>query len=361
LAFVFGVAALTLGISPAHGDLTVGTTTQISSAPGIQGAPSISGDIIVWGDQNSSAPGIYGYNLQTKQTFAIATGSGKGSPQISGSIVAWCEPTPGYGYGYGAKNLDTGQYYTLESSMGGYMADSYLSIVGHKVYFSVYDSMRDPQGIYCMDLDTGTKTMLLPRRENSYDPDANQKWVVWATTGGTLYLNNLATGVTKTLTNPWGGEMSAPSLAGDCIYYQVMYDNTSSHERIERYDIDTGTFSIVSQGRLRDVNYPSADGSIVVWGDYDAKPSHILNATDVSTGQTVPVVDVQQGFISYSQQGWEYDAGRLVWVWESSDYTQAHVYLTEITPEPATLGLLALGGLALIRRGGIRTRPSRPS
>ena len=59
----------------------------------------ISGEIVVWGDyrnckdmENLDNTDIYGYNLDTREEFAICTDPGdQGNPHISGNTVVWAD------------------------------------------------------------------------------------------------------------------------------------------------------------------------------------------------------------------------------------------------------------------------------
>ena len=331
-------------------DLGVGETVQITDLPCIQKSPSLSGDIVVWVDERSGAPEIYGYNLRTRQEFPVDTGGqAKGYPQIGGSVVAWPEKSAGYGVGYAAKDLATGQRYTLESGMGGYIGSSYLSVVGRKVFYTIYDSMRDEQGIYCRDLDTGVRTKVSDPGDYRFEPDADENWVVWAGTDGKLHLKNRATGVIQTIANPAGGGITEPVLGDGCVYFTAGYGTTSS-KRIERYDIATGQFTVVSGESFRRVTHPSADGSIAIWTDYASMPAKSIEAFDASSGQRFNVVDLPEGGVLFSQQSFEIDGLRVAWTRTNAEYNRMDVFVTELIPEPATLGLLAVSALALIRR-----------
>lgn len=335
----------------AHAQISVVRTIQITDLPGIQKNPSVSGDVVVWQDDRSGVAGIYGYNLETDQEFVVATGTlAKTFPQISGSVVAWCEKSSGYGHGFGAKDLATGQSYALVSGMGGYIGSAYLAIAGRRVYYTVYDKPGMTQGIYYTDLDTGVQARISPiSGDYQYEPDTDGEWVVWSD-GGLMRLENIVTGETRSTRTAWGGNIFEPVLAGGKVYYKGNYNGHTSDNRIESYDILSGQFEVVSGTDFTKVAHPSADNSIAIWTNYQDMPAKFIDAADHSTGQRFRVVDLPGGGVLFNQQAFEIDDLRVAWTWTSSDYSNMNVFVTELTPEPATLALLVPGALALVRR-----------
>jgi len=71
-------------------DILTDTEFPICTNPSGQGAPAISGDIVVWADGRNGNSDVYGYNLTTGEEFAICTDPGdQVYPAISGNTVVW--------------------------------------------------------------------------------------------------------------------------------------------------------------------------------------------------------------------------------------------------------------------------------
>ncbi len=126
-------------------NLDTQTEFSVSTAPGDQTNPAISGNIVIWQDNRNGNWDIYGYNLDTHTEFPVRTTSAdQMNPVISGSIVVWEENGNIYGY-----YLDSQYAFPVSEAPGyqGFPAISEYTIVWE-------DGRGDDFDIYGYDLIT---------------------------------------------------------------------------------------------------------------------------------------------------------------------------------------------------------------
>ena len=144
------------------------------------GIPSISGDVVVWGDLGD----IYGKNLSTGDMYTICTAPGSQSyPVIDGDIVIWRDTRNGgdnfslYGY-----DLSTSTEFPI--CLG--TADDRFDISGNIVVWQ--DVRNDPKessepftnlDIYGLDLTSGQEFAICLESGDQCMPSISEDTVVW--------------------------------------------------------------------------------------------------------------------------------------------------------------------------------------
>jgi beta propeller repeat protein len=347
------LAALMLSAATQATTIVAEQTIQITNAPGVQKNPSISGDRVVWA--NAVTGQVDGYNLATNLAFAVTTsGLAKNYPHISGNVVTWTEKSSGFGFGYGAKDLGTGQVLTLVSGMQGYIGNSYIAVAGRNVYYTVYDKPGMTQGIYRTNLDTGVQTRISPTYSGyQHNPDAKGDWVVWNRDDGKMNLFNVTTGENRLITIPGGGFVHDPVLADGKVVYIGNYNSNSTNNRIESYEISTEAFGLVSGSDLDLLLHPSASGSIATWTNGRSVPADFIDAADLSSGLRFRAVD-RPDEILHTQQAFEIDGLRVAWTRTNSAFDNMDIFVTQIIPEPGAWGIMAVA--MLVRMGSRKNK-----
>jgi hypothetical protein len=135
-------------------------------------------------------------------------------------------------------------------------------------------------------------------------------------------------------------------VTGGTVFFQA-----SSYGRISKimsYDLHSGAFDTVAGDEYTQYSHPAADGSVVIWVDWASKPYRLM-AADVSSGERLTIAaDVPIGQKQHDIDG--------EWIVYSSGPSGARDLYAAQIPEPATVSLLAIGTLALLRR---RREPTR--
>jgi len=325
----------------------------ICTGSGIVSPPSISGNIVVWGDSRNGGWDVYSYDLSTGTEFAITTNQSAHihplqPPAIDGDIVVWSDirnivlndnNTDIYGY-----NLSTNTEFPI--STAPVQQGTHVAVNGDIVAWVQWKG-SDDYDIYGYDLSTQVEFPISTAAGYQYEPATNGEVVVWSDlrvgydTGGEnwdIYGYDLSTQTEFQITTADDHQEFA-DISGNIVVWQDdrnRYGEEGTLHDIYGYDLDTQTeFSICTNNARQE--QPAISGNFVVWmddrnGDYDIFGYDLTTQTEfpIATGlgdQLKPAI-----------------SGNTV-VWESG----GDIY-GAVIPEPCTLTLLAFGGIALVRR-----------
>jgi len=320
------------------GDIQPGRTIRITDHVAKQKAPSISGDIVVWEDHRSGQAEIYGYNLVTEQEFPIATGGrAKEFPQIDGSLVMWKESFNDTNRQLFCKDLDSGQVYTVEG--GVTYLDLQYSAMGRTIYYSAQRGMYNRQCVYSYDVDTNDRRLISggTRLWHRF-PEGKDGYVAWSAYGNLGIYDVEADDIRDVDVGDFVEHLSV--ARGRACFL-------SASNELSVYDIPTQSLRTYMLPGSND--YPVADGDLVILMDRAERKR--IRALDLSTEQLFDVYVAQPGDVLHTQLEVDVSGMRVVWTHLLDDsYTKMDIYVTELVPEPATLSLLALGALVMIRR-----------
>jgi len=203
-------------------------------------------DAVVWKDNRNGNGDIYGYNLKTETEFVICNESHvQGAPSISGNIVVWIDDRDGeeytsYIYGY---NLSSGEEFPI---------NTYLSTN------SIYYSTKMFPSIY---KDT---VIWLDFREINHSADYQQLEAVLNTE---IYGYNLSSDVEFAITDDeYTQGPPGADIYDDILVWSECHYNESVCI-IYSYNLTTHTKSALTTSRDA-IAAPVIYGDIVVWGDY---------------------------------------------------------------------------------------------
>ena len=340
---IVGLSILLLGWSHAMADFPSFPISTIPS-PNV-GPPRVDGDIVVWDDHPEGAAkrGIYGYILSTSSPFTVDNRPAyQGSPDISGNIVVWRDDRDGATHIYGRDLSPSGTGFSvcLSDTSPALPAVSGNTVVwqdernrwspdfsGMDVYG--YNLVTTTEFAVCTDPGDqgvesgGPHTVAISGDIVVWQDDRNGNWDIY---GHDLSSDEQFSIVTE------DSAQEGPAVSGDIIVWQ---DERNGNWDIYAYDLSSDTeFAVCTVGG--DQKYPSIDGNFIVWCDLRSGSSSIYGY-DLSTGSE---------FVICTSGGIFPDISGNVVVWRSSG---VGIY-GAIIPEPATLGLMLVGGLALMQR-----------
>jgi len=282
-------------------DLRAGRRFDVDSPGKGFSQPDVSGNVAVWVDYRSGEADIYAWDLDARRETAVCTAAGdQYAPRISGDVVVWRDERDGTrtirGY-----NLATGQNLIVPTPAGA-----------------------APQGIEIRD-----NTVVWSDWRNG-DPED------WSRGNADIYAYDLATGQeTAICTDP--AKQSIPRISGNIV---VWVDQRNDNSDIYAYDMLTGReFPITTAPRSQ--YRPVVGDRAVIWED-DRNGITALYGYDLVSGDEYPITD--QDWPCYLR---DMDGDTVLW----TEYGAVPgPILATTVPEPATMGLLALGALAMIRR-----------
>jgi beta propeller repeat protein len=281
-------------------DMATQTEFPICTAVGIQNAVSISGDLVVWQDTRNGGSDIYGYDLASGQEIAIATnGHYQGYPVTNGDLVAWVDGRDNWAI-YGQNIGGTGDFLISPGGVNVEWRQS-LDMSGEVVVWRDWFDSGEPGDVGGVRTDQKLPTNEFRVTYGGYAEDSPaisgdivvfEKSGLYAGPFSDIYGYDLASGTEFDIAVDWaeGLRQFAPDISGDIVVWVEVEElgGLGTDMDIQGYDLTTGSgFDICTEGSRQ--GNPSIDGNIVVWED-----------------------------------------GRV--------------------PEPATLSLLAMGGVSLLRR-----------
>jgi beta propeller repeat protein len=219
--------------------------------------PSVSMDRIVWQDDRNGNWDIYGYDLLTRQEFAVCVGPGDQiNPRLSGNRVVWQDNRSGDWDIY-ALNLLTGEEEAVCVAPGD-QTDPDIS--GKHVVWA--DHRETNWHIYLWDFETRAETRLSDDFGDHLFPAICEDRVAWQDNENgdwDITLHELATGSQTKF--PASGDQVRPALSPGGLVWQ---DNRNGDWDICGRDLETGQEFCLSQ-RGSDEVKPRISFDLVVW------------------------------------------------------------------------------------------------
>ena len=274
---------------------------------GIQSPPSISDNIVVWGDSRNGGWDVYSYDLSTGTEFAITTNQSAHiatteTLAIDGDIVVWSDirnvanndnNTDIYGY-----NLSTNTEFPISTTP--IQQGTHVAVNGDTVAWVQWKG-SDDYDIYGYNLSTQTEFPISTAPGYQYWPVTNGEVVVWSDlrvgyhTGGEnwdIYGYDLSTQTEFQITTA-NDHQERADISGNIVVWQDdrnRYGEDGTLHDIYGYDLDTQTEFAICTNNARQER-PSISGSLVVWmddrnGDYDIYGYDLLTQTEfaITTG-----------------------------------------------------------------------------
>jgi beta propeller repeat protein len=272
----------------------------IASGPGDQGAPRVSGHVVVWEDNSQGTWDILARDLDTLNTFAVYRGpADQRHPAIDGDLVVWEDNRNGDWDIYGARivvpNDTAGPAFavyaapgdqTSPAAGGNHVVWQTTAAVGARVPFPV-----GRWDIQAADLDTSQVITLTNSSTTNTNPAIDGDLVVWQTTTPTSTLNvpfpvgrwdiggyNLAFGGPVFVPGSTDDKTN-PSVSGSTVVWQEYMTPTTALQApapvgrwgVSGADVSTGITFTVAGGNAN-VENPAISGRTVVFQDQDLAP-----------------------------------------------------------------------------------------
>lgn len=162
--------------------------------------PKISGHWVIWHGNGAAGPGIYGYDLSTKQYFEVSVGDGPyDTSSINNNKVVWMTPT-GSRYRIMLKDLVSNSVRTLLDT-----TNYYVNYPAVSRQFVVWGKSISPgvAGVEGIDLKTSQLFEIYPQgpHQNTNLAPAiwghTAVWQAWRTGNGDIYGATLTAGNSK--------------------------------------------------------------------------------------------------------------------------------------------------------------------
>jgi hypothetical protein len=324
---------LGLGVSSAFG------AYALSPSDAYQGGPTISGDWVGWGesDMNTSTSSVVVYNLATKEIVTLDSAvdpDGVSLPAMSGQFAVWCGDKNGQANLWGYDLLNRQEFSISKTTVLNLAAGGGVAVWGESGNsLDPSDPLYHPPGIYAYDL--AAKREIAVSSTGIY-PATDGQYVVWKERDSYydyIYGYDLATGQKFKVSQqnaPSVRGPGGPAISGNYVVWSLEGDNVYT---VYGYNLTTGSQFTIGAG-----SSPAIDGNTVMYlNDND------LYAYDLQTRQSTLVYSGLSCWDTGPQI-----SGQTV-VWEDGRGDNPQIWVTTI-PEPASISLLAVGGLALLRR-----------
>lgn len=348
-----------LGVwSVAHGQFNA---FLVEESGGLQLYPEVEGAIVVWQEHSDGGWFVRAKNLGTGEVFTIdGPDTPEFEPVTNGSIIVWRDRRAG-DFNLYAFDLQTGTQVTLvdepHSQVKQAVGETYLVWTDARNSPPGVPSGYGNQDIFAMDLRTRQEFPVCTAPFDQIAPDISGNIIVWEDARRfnpfvlnplvcDVYAFDLTTGKEFLIAAaPDGVGQAAPAISGDTV---VWVDGHNGGD-IMGYDIETGIsfpIHVDSPDDYHGQTGPDVDGRYVVWEDYRNGTDADIWGYDLLTRREFPIC-VGPG----SQQRPKISGDLVVWY----NYTDEESrIMAAYIPEPASVGLLAFGGLALLRRRTVR-------
>ena len=310
------------------------TIQQITDNNTFDSDPSISGSSIVWRGWSGSYYNIFRYDAGTTVNLTNYPAH-EDSPDINGTRVVWYRSWEIYCY----------DGVTVQRITNNTTYDQTPAVSDSKVVWVGNDGGGDTE-IFLRDLSAGTTTQLTVNGVDDRKPRiSGDKVVWWQGLGGPNDQVMLYDGTSTYQITPIGstfhnGGGRSPDISGDYVVY--VGNDGGNDDDIFLYDISTGLTTQLTNTTYTEIT-PRISGSGVVWTGVTPGSDYEIFYHDLLTDETWQLTD-NDGL----EQRWPQISGTHI-AWRGFDGVDYEIYSTTV-PEPATLGLLLMGGLVLLRR-----------
>jgi beta propeller repeat protein len=329
----------------------------VYTGSGDQALPEIDGNIVVWIDAALNQEGPVHYkNISTDQDYVIDTSKTAfwfgWNPAIDGDTIVWTDSRNEVGgdsdfYGYNI--LTQTEFVVWEDGL----QRPGIDIKGDLVFGVEKGAPGDDYDIYEYNLTTKTRIPISTAPGYQYNPVTNGNVVAWGDLrynddNWDIYGYDLTTNAEFAICTAVDSQ-EQPAISGDIV---VWIDARNGNADIYGFDLRTQTeFPICTAARTQ--GPVAISDNIVVWadnrdgvdinGDYYFEGNWDIYGYDLTTHTEFPICIADGLQISPSISG-----NTVVWMDDrNGDWD---IYGATI-PEPCTLCLLGLGGLALLRKG----------
>lgn len=254
----------------------VGTEYIVRMGETYKSSPDVSDNIMVWSESIDGDSNIYGYDIETGQSFTVyGEPGGQYTPAIDGDLVVWLENEKENRF-LRVKNLATGEL--IDITAGNYPHAPDIS--GHYVVWQEVVVMGEESDIYYCDLDTMHVGAIFPDdRTDQSLPAIYDDFVVWKDNRGAsddIYghrINSPIMEPTLICTDP--GTQTKPQIFGTIVVWECQEETPSA---IKGYNMTTYESYDFGKKDKRQIS-PFIYDKMVTWLEY---PDGVTGAkTDV--------------------------------------------------------------------------------
>jgi beta propeller repeat protein len=276
-AVMCGTAALLLpmGITGANTSAEVTltqTVEQITTDPGDEYDPSISGDLVVYTGNRDGDTDVYYVDLTTGVEIAVTQLPGMQElSDVYSPLITYTDMTVRDVWVYDTR---TGDAVNVTASPGAYSSNP---AIGRDAL--VWEDVRDANvELYGMDLSSGIERRITQSQASDATPEVStgtdHDQVVWQVcTAGIcdIGLYDWSTGVMRMITESTDADDRRPDMDGDVVVYESYKDQERD---IYAYDVTTGeTRRLALPGSQ---NNPSISGDVVSFDDVSTGTYRIM-------------------------------------------------------------------------------------